>query len=69
MKTFKRNKNNKNYTVSVEYNEATILRQDFNNFNKACKWACKTIRAILVCNTTATILNNKTGEIMLMIER
>ena len=42
MKIFKRNKD---YIVSVEYKETTILQQDFSNFNKACKWACKTLQA------------------------
>ena len=66
MKIFKRNKT---YTVSVEYKEDTIFQQDFNNFNKACKWTCKTLRSFLVCNVKATILDNATGEIMLIIGR
>ena len=66
MKIFKRNKN---YTVSVEYKEDTIFQRDFNSFNKACKWTCKTLRSFLVCNVKATILDNATGEIMLIIGR
>ena len=66
MKIFKRNKD---YIVSVEYKEATILQQDFNSFDKACKWTCKTLRTFLVCNVKATILDNATGEIMLILGR
>lgn len=66
MKIFK---HNKNYTVSVEYKEDTIFQKDFNNFDKACDWSCKVIRAILVCNAKATIIDNATGEIMLIIGR
>ena len=66
MKIFKRNKT---YTVSVEYKEATILQQGFHSFDKACKWACKTLRAFLVCNVKATIMDNATGEIMLILGR
>ena len=66
MKIFKRNKT---YTISVEYKEDKIFQQDFNSFDKACKWTCKTLRAFLVCNVKATILDNATGEIMLIIGR
>ena len=66
MKIFKRNKD---YIVSVEYKEATILQQDFNSFDKACKWTCKTLRAFLVCNVKATIMDNATCEIMLILGR
>ena len=66
MKIFKRNKT---YTVSVEYKEDTIFQQDFNSFDKACKWTCKTLRAFLVCSVKATILDNATGEVMLIIGR
>ena len=66
MKIFKRNKD---YIVSVEYKESTILQQDFSSFDKACKWTCKTLRAFLVCNVKATILDNATGEIMLILGR
>lgn len=66
MKIFKRNKT---YTASVEYKEDTIFQQNFNSFDKACKWTCKTLRSFLVCNVKATILDNATGEIMLIISR
>ena len=66
MKIFKRNKT---YTVSIEYKEDMIFQQNFNSFDKACKWTCKTLRAFLVCNVKATIVDNATGEIMLIIGR
>ena len=66
MKIFK---HNKTYTVSVEYKEDTIFQQDFNSFDKDCKCTCKTLRSFLVCNVKATILDNATGEIMIIMSR
>jgi hypothetical protein len=59
----------KNYAVSVVHNEHEILQKKFYTLTRAEKWACKTVRAILVCDCPATILNTKTGEIMTIISR
>ena len=59
----------KGYTVAIEHKEETILKRKFRTIRCAEKWACKTIRAILVCDCPATITNNQTGEIMTMISR
>lgn len=62
-------KNKKNFTVAIELKEQTILRKDFLFLNSADRWACKTIRQILVCGAVATIVDNRTGEIMGVIQR
>ena len=59
----------KGYTVTIEHKEETILKRNFKTLMCAEKWACKTVRAILICDCPATIVNNKTGEIMTIISR
>lgn len=59
----------KGYTVNIGHKEETILRKNFKTLVCAERWACETVRAILVCDCPATIVNNKTGEIMTMISR
>lgn len=59
----------KGYTVSIEHKEETILKRNFKTLIGAERWACKIVRAILVCDCPATIVNNETGEIMTMISR
>lgn len=59
----------KNYVVSIEHKEETMLRKEFITIRKAEKWACKMVRQILVCDCPATIVSNNTGEIMTIISR
>lgn len=59
----------KNYVVSIEHKENTMFRKEFMTIRQAEKWACKMVRTILVCDCPATIVNNNTGEIMIIISR
>lgn len=62
-------KNNKTFTITIELNGQIILRKNFIFLNSADRWACKMVRKILVCGAVATIVDNKTGEIMGVIQR
>ena len=62
-------KNQKTFTVTVELDEQNILRKNFMLLTSADKWACKTVRKILVCGAVATIVDNRTGEILGTIQR
>ena len=62
-------KNQKTFTVTVELKEQNILRKNFMFLASADRWACKTVRKILVCGAVATIIDNRTGEIMGIIQR
>ena len=57
------------YTVAIEHKEETILKRNFRTLRGAERWACNTVRALLICDCPATIVNNETGEIMTMISR
>lgn len=61
-------KNKKNFTVAIELNEQTILRKNFIFLNSADRWACKTVRKFLVRGAIATTVDNRTGEIMGIIQ-
>lgn len=62
-------KNKKNFTVAIKLDDQNILRKDFLFLNSADRWACNMIRKILVCGTVATIVDNRTGAIMGIIQR
>lgn len=62
-------KNNKTFTITIELNGQIILRKNFIFLNSADRWACKMVRKILVCGAVATIVDNRTGEIMGVIQR
>lgn len=62
-------KNKKNFTITIELDDQNILRKDFLFLSSADRWACKMVRKILVCGAVATIVDNRTGEIMGVIQR
>lgn len=59
----------KKYEVTIRHKEETILRKEFRTSYAAERYAFKTIREILVCDSLATITDNTTGEIMALISR
>ena len=59
----------KKYTVTIDHKEETIFQKKFHTLYAAERYAFKTIREILVCETLATITDNTTGEIMALISR
>ena len=59
----------KKYTVAIEHKEETIFQKKFYTLYAAERYACKTIREILVCETLATITDSTTGEIKTLISR
>lgn len=59
----------KRYVTAIELKEQTLFKKQFYTLRAAEKWACKMVRAILVCEAIATTTSLETGEIMTIITR
>lgn len=64
-----KSKISKGYRVTLERKGEALLEKKFYTLRSAEKWACKMVRTFLVCETIATVVSNKTGEIMSIITR